>query len=341
MKLLILTQKIDKNDSVLGFFHAWVVEFAKHCEKITVICLEKGRYDFPENVKVLSLGKEDGQSRAKYIFRFFIYIWSERKRYDTVFVHMNQEYILLGGIFWKLFRKKIWLWRNHPVGSFRTDIAVFWSDKVFCTSKYSYTARFKKTKLMPAGIDTEIFKRNSEIPKEKNSILFLGRISAVKNPLAFIDALYFLRKKGVYFYASVIGDVSEKDTELYKKVRQKIADYQLDEMVNFQKGIPNGKTAEMYNRHEIYVNLTPSGSMDKTILEAMSSEAMVIVANQTFRGILPDNFLCGEKNSEELAEKLKQTFTLSETEKETCGKTNRKYAQKHSLLHLTDKLFSA
>ncbi|MFH0892331.1 MAG: glycosyltransferase family 4 protein [Candidatus Falkowbacteria bacterium] len=58
MKLLICTQKVDINDDVLGFFHSWIREFAKHYEKVTVICLYKGEYDLPENVKVLSLGKE-------------------------------------------------------------------------------------------------------------------------------------------------------------------------------------------------------------------------------------------------------------------------------------------
>ena len=89
MKLLIITQKVDINDDVLGFFHRWLEEFAKHCEKITVICLEMGEYKLPENVKVLSLGKEDRVSKLKYIWRFYKYIWQEQKNYDKVFVHMN------------------------------------------------------------------------------------------------------------------------------------------------------------------------------------------------------------------------------------------------------------
>ena len=58
MKILICTQKVDLNDDILGFFHSWIAEFAKQCEKVTVICLYKGEYDLPGNVKVLSLGKE-------------------------------------------------------------------------------------------------------------------------------------------------------------------------------------------------------------------------------------------------------------------------------------------
>ena len=51
MKLLICTQKVDKNDSVLGFFHRWIEEFAKHCEKVTVICLQKGDDDLPAKIE--------------------------------------------------------------------------------------------------------------------------------------------------------------------------------------------------------------------------------------------------------------------------------------------------
>ena len=96
MKLLIITQVIDKNHPVLGFFHRWVEEFAVHCEHVHVICLQKGVFDLPVNVTVHSLGKEDGVSRATYLLRFYKNIWQLRHEYDSVFVHMNQLYVLLG-----------------------------------------------------------------------------------------------------------------------------------------------------------------------------------------------------------------------------------------------------
>ena len=104
MKLLIVTQKVDENDSILGFFHGWIAEFAKHCESVIVICLEKGEHHLPQNVNVLSLGKERFEVKSQkskvlkkltYAINFFKYIWQERKNYDVVFVHMNQEYVLL------------------------------------------------------------------------------------------------------------------------------------------------------------------------------------------------------------------------------------------------------
>ena len=68
---LIITQIIDKDDPILGFFHRWVEEFAKHIDHIDVICLKKGEHTLPSNVSVYSLGKEGGESRIKYTFRVY------------------------------------------------------------------------------------------------------------------------------------------------------------------------------------------------------------------------------------------------------------------------------
>ena len=122
-KLLIITQKVDKNDSVLGFFHGWILEFAKNYEELIVICLEKGEYDLPDNVKVLSLGKEDNVSKFVYLIRFYKYILQNRKNYDNVFVHMNVEYVILGGLVWKILRKKIGLWYMHKSVTLKLRLA--------------------------------------------------------------------------------------------------------------------------------------------------------------------------------------------------------------------------
>jgi hypothetical protein len=123
MRLLLITQKVDRSDPVLGFFHRWIEKFSKYYESITVICLYKGEYNLPNNVRVLSLGKENGKSKIEYIINFYKYIYQEKDNYDKVFVHMNQEYILLAGIVWKIMKKDIFMWRNHNIGNKLTDLA--------------------------------------------------------------------------------------------------------------------------------------------------------------------------------------------------------------------------
>ena len=69
MRLLIVTQAVASEDSVLGFFVRWIEEFAKHCERIEIICLKEGKHRLPANVCVYSLGKEKGVSRMTYLQR--------------------------------------------------------------------------------------------------------------------------------------------------------------------------------------------------------------------------------------------------------------------------------
>ena len=50
--LLIITQKVDRDDQLLGFFIPWLRKFADHFEKVTVLCLEQGSFNLPNLVQV-------------------------------------------------------------------------------------------------------------------------------------------------------------------------------------------------------------------------------------------------------------------------------------------------
>lgn len=340
MKLLIFTQVVDSNDPVLGFFHRWIEEFSKHCESIIVVCLKKGECSLPKNVKVLSLGKEEGKSKLTYIFRFYKYIFKFRKEYDSVFVHMNQEYVLLGGLYWKLFGKRVYMWRNHHSGNFLTNIAAMVCSKIFCTSKFSYTAKYKKTVLMPVGIDTEIFKQQEGVERKKNSFLFLSRIAPIKKPDLLIEALGRLKTKGVDFTASIYGDAESKDKGYYEEVKQKAEDLGLFNMITFQQGVPNTKTPSIYSAHSFFVNLSTSGMYDKTIFEAMACGTITVASNENLRGAISDEFIFEEGNVDELMQKLEDLLNLSDSEKREHSLHQRKFTvEEHGLTLLGDRLF--
>ena len=277
MRLLVITQKVDRNDPVLGFFHRWIEEFAKHCEKVTVICLEMREHRLPINVRVLSLGKEQNKSKLKYIFRFYRYIWQERNNYDVVFVHMNQEYVLLGGLLWKLLHKKVSMWRNHAKGGLWTCLAVLLSGKVFCTSPHSFTARFKKTTLMPVGIDTDFFKPDASVSRVPNSVLFLGRIAPVKKVLEFVE---WFNTLDIKFRATIAGAALAKDKKYEELVRRTASD-----RIKFIGPVSQEVALKLYQTHEIYVNKTPAGSFDKTIIEALACGMKIIVDNPDAKDI--------------------------------------------------------
>ncbi len=279
-KLLILTQAVDREDPVLGFFHRWIEEFARHYEQVTIICLRKGDYELPSHVKVLSLGKEEGKGRLTYLLRFYRFIWQERKNYDAVFVHMNQEYVLLGGLPWRFLGKRVYLWRNHAKGNILTRLAIILSRKVFCTSPQSFTARFLKTHIMPAGVDTDFFKPSESVIRKPNSILFLGRIAPVKRVLEFVE---WFNGLGEEFTATIAGAALPAD-EVYEAEVRRIA----SPRIRFVGAVGAEQARDLYRTHEVYVNKTPAGSFDKTIVEAAACGARVVTDNPAAHMIKPE-----------------------------------------------------
>ncbi|MCK5061012.1 glycosyltransferase family 4 protein [Candidatus Parcubacteria bacterium] len=303
MKLLIITQKVDKNDSILGFFHDWLRVFATRCEKLTVICLYKGEYDLPDNVKVLSLGKEnldnrqqttDGRLllRCSYIIRFYKYIISERCNYDKVFVHMNSEYVVLGGIFWKLMRKKIALWWTHKAAPWHLRIAEKFTDIIFTASKESFRLSSKKVKVVGHGIDYQKLKiKNSElkidskfkIQNSKFTLITVGRISPSKDIKTLIKAVE--RIKNVKFDV-IGGPLDEKDEKYFKELKQLVGEKGLEERVNFVGPIPNKDIIKYYQDADLFIHASQTGSLDKVVLEAMACGLLVISCNDAIKNDL-------------------------------------------------------
>lgn len=340
MKLLVLTQAVDLDDPILGFMHRWIEEIAANFERVEVICLKEGRHDLPGNVSVHSLGKESGRSRIKYISRFYKYVFSLRKEYDAVFVHMNQEYVLLGGLLWILLRKPVVLWRNHKLGLYSTRIAAALSRTVCYTSPSAYVARFSNAVQMPIGIDTELFHRKVRPPGPSGkSILFLGRIDGVKRPLLFLDALKALVAQGVSFHADIYGAPTYSDDPFFATFKAALAPLESSGHAALYPSVKNSDTPAIYGTHAVYVNLTPSGSFDKTIGEAMACGCIVVTCNAALRGILPDKLIVESESGAEVARAIKAALELSAEEREQVVHTCGEYVEReHSLGLLVEKL---
>jgi glycosyltransferase involved in cell wall biosynthesis len=334
MNLLIITQKIDSEDPVLGFFHHWVEKLAPHFAQTSVICLQKGSVSLPPEIAVWSLGKELRPARWSYLLNFFRAIWSQRAGYDAVFVHMNPEYILLGGIIWRLLGKNCYLWYNHSHGNIATQLAATMATAVFYTSPFSYTARFKHSRRMPAGIDTDVFQRDAGIARQPRSILYLGRISPIKKVDVLIRAADIMHKRGTDFTLTIAGGAEKPFADYYQHVTALAASSACSGRIRFAGEIPNYRAAELYSSHEVLVNLSPAGLFDKAVLEAMACQTMALASSPAFRECLPPECLFDEGSAEDLAEKLETIVNLPPQTKKLYGKQFREYVVERQNLDL-------
>ena len=330
MKLLITTQAVDRNDPILGFFHGWLLEFAKHFERVEVICLREGVHELPENVHVHSLGKERGVNYARYLIRLFYFAWTLRWEYDVVFSHMNPHYIVLVGWLFAFMGKPMFFWRNHARMNVMTRIAARFARRVFYTSPFACTRIFPHALQMPVGIDTEVFKPVRGDETKEKSLLFFGRLSPVKRPELFIRAVNKLPAYTVHVYGDVQNGNAGYDAELRKSAEKHI---------QFHDAVTNREAPKIYSAHEIYVNLTPEGSMDKTVLEAASCGSLVLVTNTSFRGMVPDVCLLPSDTDTDIREGIERLSALTEKEKNECRIVLQKMVhEQHSLTKLVGLL---
>ncbi len=306
MKLLILTQKVDTQDSNLGFFCAWIDLFSKHVDTLHVICLERGTYAPQPNTSIHSLGKERGKSRVREFITLVRYMWVLRYEYDAVFVHMNPVYIVLLGVVWRLQGKVIALWYTHKSVDMKLRIALMLSHRVFTASKESFRIRSNKVRVMGHGIDTEYFAPSSthyeHIPFQ---ILQVGRITPKKNQLLLVILLNDLFPS---FHKDTVltiigGPVMESDREYAHELDTYIYDHNLGSRVTCVGTRTQKELLFEYQKADLLVNVSDTGSLDKDVLEAASVGLDVLTSNEAFVGILPKECIV-HKDGEEIKERL-------------------------------------
>jgi glycosyltransferase involved in cell wall biosynthesis len=314
MKLLILTQKVDINDDLLGFMHDWIAEFSRHCDSVTVICLWRGEHHLPANVKVLSLGKERGRSKIKYLFNFYWLIWHERRHYDAVWVHMNPEYVVLGGLLWRLWGKKIGLWYAHGHVSFILRIAVRLAHVIFTSTASGFRLPSSRIKIIGQGIDAEKFKPPVVKSRgEKFRVITVGRISPAKDLETLVAAAEILAKENRAFQIEIIGGAGLPEQETYlAKIKGLVEEKGLGGLINFRGPLPNKDILSYLQAADLFVNMSQTGSLDKAILEAMAGGLPIVSCNQAIVDELANDprFIFESRNTSQLAQKIARLMDL-------------------------------
>jgi len=323
MKVLIITQKVNAADDVLGFFQYWLWEFwhKKEVEKpITVICLERGVHDFPEeDFRILSLGKERKRSRILYLWLFFKLIWSERNHYDHVFVHMNPVYVVLGGIFWRWQGKRIGLWYVHRNVDLKLRIAEKLAHVIWSTTPDAFRLKSKKVNFIGHGVNFRQFPRKENHINHIFTILHVGRITPIKNIKILIETARILKKRGRDFKIFLLGPTMIPSDETYKKELEMLIErYGLQATVQFLGKVAFSNVAWDYQRADVSVNLTPTGGMDKAVLESIASGTVALSTNRAFEGLFGDcagHLFCNEEDPEDTANKIMAVMDMRPTQR--------------------------
>lgn len=331
MKLLIITQKIDKSDPILGFFHRWISEFAKQCDHVTVVGQSVGTYEPVRNVHIESLSKESGTTRPVQILKFWKLCFALRKEYDAVLVHMTPIWMVLGAPVWILLRKHRYLWYEARGTRWPLRVALHVVQKVFSASVHGMPLRTSRSVIVGHGIDTDFFAPgNTE--RDPHLLLTVGRITKSKNVRAILSTFEHLPKK---FTLMIIGrPLTEEDRELADSLQEEIAKKNLSNRVSMLSATQDA-LLPLLQRASIFVHASTT-SLDKAVLEAFSAGCIVVSTAEAVQPLLLPE--C-QATLNTLAARIQGIAELSARDKEGIASYQREIiVRDHSLSQLVQRL---
>ena len=194
----------------------------------------------------------------RYVWRFYKYIWSLRKEYDAVFIHMNPEYAILGGFLWRIWGKRISLWYVHKSVTWRLRIGVIFTDIVFTAVPESFRLASDKVIIVGHGIPTDMFLKKSPGPKGELRIVTVGRISKSKRIIEMLSVLDALARENVLFSFTIAGaPAMPEDFAEKRALRQKLRAGHMWRACVFE--VSASRFAKHLADADIFLNLSKTG----------------------------------------------------------------------------------
>ncbi len=347
MNLLIFNLAVDKEHAVLAFSTDWINALSKKADKVSVITMRVGEIKVNDNVKVYSVGSEKGYSKVKRAFLFYKLLFKiiRNDRIDACFSHMMPLFSIMGGLVLKLLRKRHVLWYAHGKLNWKVKVADKLVDNIITSSSHGCRLNSPKVKIIGQGIDIQKMRMKTfDGFKKPIQLLFVGRLTPTKN----IHLLVKVMKKIDVSYASqailtIVGNaLSETDQQYVDEVKRYVSDENIGHIVKFIGHVPFEKIESYYKKANVFINPSNTGSMDKTVLEAMATGLLVVTGNEAYDTAAFRNAggYYTENEADSVYECLMEIFSLGETDVLDKIKKGRDWVEKeHSINTLSDKIY--
>lgn len=158
----------------------------------------------------------------------------------------------------------------------------------------------KEVYTVPVGLDRNLLKEDYSchdrdglkeahgFSRADRVILFVGRMTAEKQPLKMIDIFYRVYQQDNSFRLVMVGQ-----GELADAVRSRVSACGLSQRVTIHDRVPNDRMWEFYRLSECFVNLNTHEIFGMAILEAMYYESTVIALDAPGPALIIENNVSG------------------------------------------------
>lgn len=282
MKLVFVTQVLDRGDAVLGFVHRWVQGLAAHTSRLRVLALEVGdTTGLPAHVDWRVLGRR-GRLARWFRYRAQLREALVRDGFDGLLTHMVPRYSLVAAGPAQRAGVPHFLWYTHAGVDQRLIKAERVVDGIFTASDESLRLDTPKKVVTGHGIDIEHFARGPA-PATPPRLLSVGRLTPAKDPLTVLEALAVLVREGRDVHLDWAGGALARGDDTYgATVKGRADELGLAARVRWLGAVPYGEVPRLYHDATVFVSASRTGSVDKVVLEAMAAGRPVVTSNEAF-----------------------------------------------------------
>lgn len=356
MRVLFITQKVDRSHDNLGAVHGWIAALAAEVEWVHVVALTTGAIDLPPNVLVHSLGKDRGHGKLRQLqlFNTLVGRLCLRRQVDLFFCHMVPRYALLVAPYRLLLRIPTVMWYAHNSADLRLKLANLCVDGFVSPSRDSFPLKSTKCHVVGHGVDTELFQpvdlslrspTRSSQSSAAARFLSLGRISPRKELDTLVSAADLLVNRWGHRDIEIVvaGAPLAPDDHVYlDRLKARVDQLGLSRLFHFIGGIPHSEAVRQVQSCDFFVNMHVEGGLGKAVLEAMSCGKPAFVSTPTYYQSFPmygEAFLFAPRDHEKLAERMRASLSLSREERARIGMDLREWVvQEHDVRRQMSRL---
>jgi glycosyltransferase involved in cell wall biosynthesis len=323
MNLLVINFEMNSRSRVLAWQIKVAKELALRFEKVTVFTHIYSGESLPSNMEVvvfpsLLMKAPMRFAGGKWLTGLYLLPYFIKGHFKACFIHMNYVWSYRLFAFFKVFKIRTVLWYAHGSVTRSLRVSHYCVDKVVTSTPEGFRIRSKKVNAIGQSIDTDLFSFISVVPVT-NNFIYVGRISKRKRIDLILKALDVSNNiLGNSLALIIIGDAITPEDEVYLRELKSLAvSSKLENNVHFWGFVNMDQIPKLYRNVFLHVNVSQTGSMDKTIIEALSCGCPVLTSNVALLELLQSEPECIIRNESplEIAKQITWFYKNQKNEK--------------------------
>jgi glycosyltransferase involved in cell wall biosynthesis len=294
MRLLVINFEMDRLSRTMAWSQQIVNLLAQECEEVAVLTSHVGQYDPPPNVHVeviprwpMGIPRRLGSS---WLVNFQVYRLARRYRVGACFVHMDAGWAYYLSPCFCLLRLPVLVWYAHGTVHDELRRAHQAATRIITSTPEGFRLPSNKARVIGQGVDTDIFTLQP-LAAERNDILAVSRLGPRKRIELLVQVMEHLQTLpgGADLRLKLIGTPITEDDQYYEiRLRERVWRLSLHDQIEFVGFVPLPYIPVYYRSAFLHLNVSQTGSMDKTVVEALACGCPVLTSNEAFFEMLRD-----------------------------------------------------